>query len=208
MTKFLCYILLFTSVFNACKPKNLAATPLKPDFNKNPAYNVKPLDNEILVLLHTTLGDMKIRLFNETPKHRDNFVKLVEKGFYDSLLFHRVIKNFMIQGGDPKGDGTGGESAWGAPFPDEINVESPLYRGGYRRGLIAMANSGPNTNGSQFFILHQDYPLQPNYVIFARVTSGLDAVDAIADVPTSAGPDGEASRPQTPPVIKKVSIRP
>ena len=93
----------------------------------------------------------------------------------------------MIQGGDPAGDGTGGESAWGGTFEDEINQDSPLYRGGYRRGLVAMANAGPNTNGSQFFIMHQDYPLPPNYVIFARVTNGMDAVDALAGTPTTIG---------------------
>ena len=78
----------------------------------------------------------------------------------------------MIQGGDPTGDGSGGQSAWGPPFADEINPGSEIYRGGYRRGMVAMANSGPNTNGSQFFILHQDYPLPPSYVIFAWVTKG------------------------------------
>ena len=81
-------------------------------------------------------------------------------------------------------------------------------RDGYKRGLVAMANAGPNTNGSQFFILHQDYPLPPRYVIFARVTSGLDVVDAIAGVPTTLGADGGMSRPLTPPIIKKVTIRP
>ena len=114
----------------------------------------------------------------------------------------------MIQGGDPAGDGTGGESAWGAPFADEINPDSPLYREGYRRGIVAMANAGPNTNGSQFFIMHDTYPLPPNYVMFGRVTSGMDAVDAIAETPTTTGPDGEPSKPTTPAIIKKVTIRP
>jgi cyclophilin family peptidyl-prolyl cis-trans isomerase len=76
---------------------------------------------------------------------------LAEHGYYDGLTFHRIVKGFMIQGGDPAGDGTGGQSAWGARFADEINPQSPLYQGGYRRGLVAMANAGPNTNGSQFF---------------------------------------------------------
>jgi cyclophilin family peptidyl-prolyl cis-trans isomerase len=114
----------------------------------------------------------------------------------------------MIQGGDPLGNGTGGQSAWGPPFADEINPESALYRGGYRRGLLAMANGGPNTNGSQFFIMHADYPLQPNYVIFARVTAGMEVVDALAGVRTTLGADGEMSQPLTPPIIKTVTIRP
>jgi cyclophilin family peptidyl-prolyl cis-trans isomerase len=102
----------------------------------------------------------------------------------------------MIQGGDPVGDGTGGESAWGAPFADEIDESSSLYRGGYRRGLLAMANAGPDTNGSQFFIMHADYRLPPSYVIFARVISGMDVVDALASVPI------------TPVKITKVTVRP
>jgi cyclophilin family peptidyl-prolyl cis-trans isomerase len=96
----------------------------------------------------------------------------------------------------------------GPPFADEINEGSPLYRGGYRRGLVAMANAGPNTNASQFFILHQDYPLPPRYVIFARVTTGMDTVDALAATPTTMGSDGGKSRPLTPPIITKVTIRP
>jgi cyclophilin family peptidyl-prolyl cis-trans isomerase len=113
----------------------------------------------------------------------------------------------MIQGGDPNGDGTGGESAWGEPFADEINPASELYRNGYRRGIVAMANSGPNTNGSQFFIMHENYTLPPAYVIFARVTTGMAAVDAIASLPTVSNA-GEPSKPITPPIIKKISIQP
>jgi peptidyl-prolyl cis-trans isomerase B (cyclophilin B) len=93
-------------------------------------------------------------------------------------------------------------------FPNEINLDSALYRAGYRRGIVAMANSGPNTNGSQFFIRHDDYPLPPAYVIFARVTAGMSAVYAIVSVPTTMGSDGDMSRPVTPPVIKKVTVRP
>jgi len=160
-------------------------------------------------VIETDKGPIEIEFFEtDAPKAVENFRLLAEHGYYDGLTFHRVVKGFMIQGGDPSGNGTGGQSAWGPPFDDEINPQSALYQGGYRRGLVAMANSGPNTNGSQFFILQQDYPLPPNYVIFARVTSGLEAVDAIANTPTTQGPDGEASSPVTPPVIKKVTIRP
>ena len=144
----------------------------------------------------------------DAPKAVENFRLLAEHGYYDGLTFHRIVRGFMVQGGDPAGNGTGGLSAWGPPFADEINPASPLYQGGYRRGLVAMANAGPNTNGSQFFVMHQDYPLSPSYVIFARVTSGMDAVDAIANTRTTIGDDGGMSRPVTPQVMKKITIRP
>ena len=160
-------------------------------------------------VIDTDKGAIELELLgSDAPMAVENFRLLAEHGYYDGLTFHRVIKGFMLQGGDPAGDGTGGESAWGDTFADEINPASPLYRDGYRRGLVAMANAGPNTNGSQFFIMHDTYPLPPNYVIFARVTNGMEAVDAIAETPTTRGPDGEMSRPATPPIIKKVTIRP
>jgi cyclophilin family peptidyl-prolyl cis-trans isomerase len=160
-------------------------------------------------VIETDKGAIEIEFFAaDAPKAVENFRLLAEHGYYDGLTFHRIVKGFMIQGGDPSGDGTGGQSAWGPPFADEINPESALYRSGYRRGIVAMANAGPNTNGSQFFILHDNYPLPPNYVIFARVTAGLDVVDALASTPTTMGADGGMSRPLTPPIIKKVTIRP
>src|SRR4030095_14974539 len=114
-------------------------------------------------VMETDEGTIELELFEkDAPKAVENFRLLAEHGYYDGLTFHRVVKGFMIQGGDPSGDGTGGESAWGGTFPDEIQRDSALYRRGYRRGIIAMANSGPNTNGSQFFIMHQDYQLPPN----------------------------------------------
>jgi cyclophilin family peptidyl-prolyl cis-trans isomerase len=147
-------------------------------------------------------------LENDAPNAVENFRLLAEHGYYDGLTFHRIVKGFMIQGGDPKGDGSGGQSAWGPPFVDEITRDTPLYRGGYKRGMVAMANAGPNTNGSQFFILHQDYQLPPAYVIFAVVSNGIEVVDALAAVETKMGPNGENSKPIKPPVIKKVTIRP
>jgi cyclophilin family peptidyl-prolyl cis-trans isomerase len=160
-------------------------------------------------VIDTDKGPITIEFFAaDQPKAVENFRLLAEHGYYDGLTFHRIVKGFMIQGGDPLGNGTGGESAWGGTFADEINENSPLYHGGYRRGLLAMANAGPNTNGSQFFILHDDYPLPPRYVIFAKVTAGLDVVDAIAVTPTTMGGDGEMSRPITPPVIRKITVRP
>jgi cyclophilin family peptidyl-prolyl cis-trans isomerase len=144
----------------------------------------------------------------DAPKAVENFRLLAERGYYDNLTFHRIVKGFMIQGGDPSGNGTGGESAWGGTFEDEIKPDSPTYSNGYRRGMVAMANAGPNTNGSQFFIMHQDYPLPPAYVMFARVTKGIEVVDALAETPTTRGPDGGMSQPLTPPRMKKVTIRP
>ena len=142
------------------------------------------------------------------PKAVENFRLLAEHGYYDGLTFHRIVKGFMIQGGDPQGDGTGGQSAWGGKFADEIQPDSELYKAGYRRGIVAMANAGPNTNSSQFFIMHRDYPLPPNYVIFAKVTRGIEVVDALAESPTTMGLDRSMSQPVTPIVIRKVTIRP
>lgn len=160
-------------------------------------------------IIETDKGAIGIEFLpSDAPKAVENFRLLAEHGYYDGLTFHRIVRGFMIQGGDPAGDGTGGQSAWGPPFADEINPASALYRGGYRRGLVAMANGGRNTNGSQFFILHDDYPLPPRYVIFAKVTGGMDALDALANTPTTMGDDGGMSRPLTPPVIKKVTVRP
>jgi cyclophilin family peptidyl-prolyl cis-trans isomerase len=160
-------------------------------------------------IIDTDQGAITIEFFAAAaPNAVENFRLLAEHGYYDGLTFHRIVKGFMIQGGDPAGDGTGGQSAWGPPFADEINDQSALYRGGYRRGLVAMANAGPNTNGSQFFIMHQDYQLPPSYVIFARVTAGMEAVDALANTVTTMGADGGMSRPVAPPIIKRVTIRP
>jgi cyclophilin family peptidyl-prolyl cis-trans isomerase len=170
-----------------------------------------PSTGPLFATLETDKGAIEIELLRaDAPKAVENFRLLAERGFYNGLTFHRIVKGFMIQGGDPAGDGHGGESAWGKPFEDEIKRNSPLYQlgSGYKRGIVAMANSGPNTNTSQFFILHKDYPLAPNYTIFGRVVKGIEVVDALAELPTMRGPTGESSRPVTPPVIRKVTIHP
>ena len=160
-------------------------------------------------VLETDKGAIEIEfLATDAPKAVENFRLLAERGYYNGLTFHRIVKGFMLQGGDPLGNGRGGESAWGGVFADEIQRNSPLYKGGYKRGLLAMANMGPNTNASQFFIMHQDYPLPPVYVIFGKVIRGLEVVDALADTPTTRGNDGGMSKPVTPPVIRKVTIKP
>ena len=150
-------------------------------------------------VLHTEKGDITIELTaKKTPITVNNFVTLAKKGFYDDTIFHRVIKGFMIQGGDPKGDGTGGP---GYQFDDEF------FDGAYTRGTVAMANAGPDTNGSQFFIMHADNPLPKDYIIFGKVTSGMDVVDTIAGSPVQANFSGEASTPITPIKILTIDVK-
>jgi cyclophilin family peptidyl-prolyl cis-trans isomerase len=158
------------------------------------------------VVIETDLGTIKFELLdNEAPKTAENFRLLAERGYYNGTIFHRVIAGFMIQGGDPNGDGSGGESATGAPLPNEIDRNSPLYQGGYQRGLVAMANKGrPETGGSQFFIMHQRYPLPANYTIFGRVTEGMEVVDKIATAPNTG--TSTMNRPVTPVKINKLFI--
>src|ERR1700749_5247148 len=135
--------------------------------------------------IKTNPGRIRFELLeDESPKTAENFRLLAEAGKDDGVIFHRVINGFMIQGGDPTGTGRGGQSAWGGRFDDEINRSSELYRGAYAKGTVAMANAGPNTNGSQFFIMHTDYPLPPSYTKFGRVVEGQDIVDAIAESET------------------------
>jgi cyclophilin family peptidyl-prolyl cis-trans isomerase len=139
-------------------------------------------------VIQTNKGTIRVEMLeDEAPKTTENFITLAQRGYYDGIIFHRVIKGFMIQGGDPTGTGRGGESSWVGRFNDEINVGSEIYHTGYKAGTMAMANAGPNTNGSQFFIMHVDYPLPPSYTIFGRVTEGQDVVNAIATSPTGPG---------------------
>jgi cyclophilin family peptidyl-prolyl cis-trans isomerase len=152
--------------------------------------------------IQTNKGTIKFELLEEdAPKTTENFRMLAEQGFYDGVIFHRVIKGFMIQGGDPTGTGRGGQSAWGGKFADEIKPSSEVYQRGYKAGTVAMANAGPNTNGSQFFIMHADYPLPPSYTIFGRVTEGQDIVDAIATSETD-----RSDRPAAEVKMEKVSV--
>ncbi|MCI0442345.1 peptidylprolyl isomerase [bacterium] len=153
-------------------------------------------------VIETNKGTIRLELLEQdAPKTTENFILLAQRGYYNGIIFHRVIKGFMIQGGDPTGTGRGGQSAWGGKFDDEINEGSDVYGRGYKAGTVAMANAGPNTNGSQFFIMHVDYPLPPKYAIFGRVTEGQDVVNAIATTPTEPG-----DRPQTPVTMTKVTI--
>lgn len=151
-----------------------------------PALAIDP-SKQYVATLKTSMGDVTIELFaNEVPQTVNNFVFLAREDFYDNVPFHRIIKDFMVQTGDPTGTGRGGP---GYRFNDE-----PVRRE-YEPGIVAMANSGPNTNGSQFFIMHGARPLPKNYTIFGRVTGGLDVVDRIANVPVRPSPQGEQSIP-------------
>ncbi len=149
--------------------------------------------------MKTTAGEMEIQLnVKATPVTVNNFVFLAKKNFYENVIFHRVIKGFMIQGGDPTGTGAGGP---GYTIPDE------KFEGEYVKGTVAMARtSAPNSAGSQFFIMHDDYPLPPQYVIFGKVVSGLDVVDKIAEAPVSMSEMGEMSKPVNPVKILSVEI--
>ena len=148
--------------------------------------------------LETSLGNIVIELFTDTsPITVNNFVNLSNDGYYNDVIFHRVIKGFMIQGGDPSGTGHGDMGKYpGYDFEDEL--DNPMN---YEKGIVAMANRGPNTNGSQFFIMHEDYPLPYQYTIFGKVLSGLDVVDAIGNVQT-----GENDKPNDDVVILNIKI--
>jgi len=166
------------------------------EYSQPPALSIDT-QKKYKARLTTNVGEVVIDLFaSETPVAVNNFVFLAREGFYNGVTFHRVIKGFMIQGGDPKGDGTGGP---GYQFPDE-----PVTKD-YTRGTVAMANAGPNTNGSQFFIMHQDYDLPKNYVIFGQVAEGIETVDTIAESPVESS-GFETSKPVTPTVIETVEI--
>jgi len=140
---------------------------------------VKAMEKDTVVL-ETNQGNIEIKLMPEiAPKACENFIGLVEKGYYNGIIFHRVIANFMIQGGDPTGTGRGGSSIWGASFEDEVSSSVKFDK----KGLLAMANAGPNTNGSQFFITVAPTPwLNMKHTIFGEVISGYDVVEKIEGV--------------------------
>jgi cyclophilin family peptidyl-prolyl cis-trans isomerase len=146
--------------------------------------------------LHTNHGAIAVELFDEdAPKTVDNFVRLARDGFYDGVTFHRVIPDFMIQGGDPTGTGTGGP---GYTFEDELNEHK------VERGALAMANAGPNTNGSQFFVVTTEAApwLDGKHTVFGRVTDGMDVVDTISEIGTDAN-----DKPREPVVIERVELQ-
>ncbi|MBR6572545.1 MAG: peptidylprolyl isomerase [Clostridia bacterium] len=188
-----------------------------------------PQKNDTVAIMHTNMGDIKIKLFpNEVPRTVKNFIELSKQDYYNGIIFHRVIKDFMIQGGDPTGTGMGGESIYGEKFEDEFSVKLHNIR-----GALSMANAGPNTNGSQFFIVQADtipdgmaeqmeqltdrgFPAESiadykelggtpwldfKHSVFGQVYEGMDVVDAIADVKCGAG-----DRPLEDVIIQSIDI--
>ena len=170
---------------------------MKNEYSSPPEMTVSK-DKEYFAKISTTEGDITVQLFvDEVPVTVNNFVFLAREGFYTDVKFHRVVKDFMIQGGDPTGTGAGGP---GYSFADE-----PVTRD-YVAGTLAMANSGPNTNGSQFFIMHGNVSLPKNYTIFGLVTEGIEVVDKIANIPVTLSKQGERSVPEKEILIKSVVI--
>jgi cyclophilin family peptidyl-prolyl cis-trans isomerase len=168
-------------------------------YTQQPAMRIYP-EKSYTGVLQTNKGTIEVELFPEdAPVTVNNFVCLAEDGYYDNTPFHRIVKGFVIQGGDPTGTGSGGP---GYKFADE-----PIARD-YERGMLAMANAGPDTNGSQFFVVLEDLrgKLPKNYTIFGQVTDGIDVVEAIANTPTRTGRSGENSSPTEPVTLEKVTI--
>ena len=187
-----------------------AASTCVRDFNQsklagNTALNIQNRTVEIDV---ASFGKIHVQFYpSDAPKAVENFLRLTDSGFYDFLTFHRVSKGFVIQGGDPSGNGSGGLSAFGAPFADELNPKATSYKTGYVKGVLAMANSGSNTNSSQFFIMLADNTTLPhNYTIFGHVTMGQDVVDAIGNVPITPQMSPTDGAPVTPVVMQSVKI--
>jgi len=168
-----------------------------PQWSSKPSSTIDPARTYTATIV-TNKGTFAINLLaSEAPIAVNSFVCLARAGFYDGVVFHRIVARFVIQGGDPLGTGTGGP---GYRFDDE-----PVTRA-YSKGTVAMANSGPDTNGSQFFVCLADVGLPPDYTIFGEVTSGIETVDAIAAVETELGGDGQLSSPLEPVIMESVTI--
>jgi cyclophilin family peptidyl-prolyl cis-trans isomerase len=162
-----------------------------------------------IAIIETTMGTIEAELYREdAPKTVENFVRLAEKKYFNGIIFHRVAKGFVIQGGDPTGTGAGGKSIYGKEFEDELNPSTPSFKAGYLHGVLAMANRGPNTNTSQFFIMLKDVPRMPkNYTIFGKVVKGLDIVDKIGDVDITPQMGPTDGKPKVDVKMKSVTIR-
>lgn len=152
-------------------------SPVSSPTSKGKTMNEEKISASIV----TEKGTIELELYpKDAPKTVENFVGLAKKGYYDGVTFHRVVDGFVIQGGDPTGTGRGGTSIYGAKFEDELNPDTTSFKNGYKEGVLAMANAGPDTNGSQFFIMLDDNDTLPHaYTIFGKVTKGLDVVHKI-----------------------------
>lgn len=169
-----------------------------------------------IAVVQTNMGTFEFELYrNDAPKTVENFVQLAEKEYFDGQRFHRVAKGFVIQGGDPQSKdlskmsawGTGGESIYGKDFEDELKPGTTSAREGYKKGVVAMANRGPNTNTSQFFVCIADVGLPHSYTIFGKVVKGLDVVEQIGKVEIVAARGGSDGRPKQDVMMEKVTIR-
>ena len=211
------YILIFILFFYGCsnlsvQDDNIVESNIVLDENSNnegdksmvsktyasPPEMLIDTSKSYTAVIETSMGSMSVEFYTDTaPNTVNNFIFLARDGYYDNVIFHRVINEFMIQGGDPSGTGHGDMGTYpGYKFSDELNNPIP-----YERGILAMANSGPDTNGSQFFVMHQDYPLPYQYSIFGKVTEGFEVIDKIATTPTDA-----SDRPVEDITIIKISI--
>ena len=190
------FLFCLTAVVGCAGPGSKTAEKTEPVKADTPLPPADPNKKNSLAVFETSMGTFKVELFEDkAPRTAQNFISLVNKGFYNGLIFHRVIDGFMIQGGDPKGNGTGGP---GYVIPDEFHKD--LKHTG--AGILSMANAGPNSGGSQFFITLDATPwLDGKHAIFGKVVEGLDVVKAIGKVKT-----GAQDRPQTDVVMKKVTI--
>jgi cyclophilin family peptidyl-prolyl cis-trans isomerase len=183
------------AIFQSPTPTPIQTLNNQPSEAPLSAYQME----NVTATIKTGKGNIEISFYpKDAPNAVANFIKLTKQGFYSGVIFHRVIKGFMIQGGDPTGTGTGGP---GYQFADELNPSTPSYQAGYKKGVVAMANSGPNTNGSQFFIMLADYPLGNNYTIFGKVIKGQEVVDEIGNAQTGAN-----DRPVDPVKMDSVTI--
>lgn len=194
-------IALVSSVFGQSKVDTSGATAKsKPPKPKK--------EHRMIAEIVTTFGTIEAELYEkDAPKTAANFAGLAKEGYYNGIIFHRVVPGFVIQGGDSTGTGRGGKSIYGHEFEDELNPETKSYQEGYKRGVLAMANRGPNTNTSQFFILLADQMGMPkNYTIFGKVFKGMDIVDKIAAVEL-VPPGARDGSPKVAVVMKKVSVK-
>ncbi len=168
-------------------------------FSQQKKDKKKMVESMTVAIIQTNMGTIELELFaDKTPKTVENFVGLANKGYYNGVIFHRVIDNFMIQGGDPTGTGRGGQSLWGGKFEDEFVPELKHDS----EGILSMANAGPNTNGSQFFITLVPTPwLDGRHTVFGKVIKGMDVVKAIGKVPRN-----QQDRPLKDVVMEKVTI--
>jgi cyclophilin family peptidyl-prolyl cis-trans isomerase len=189
---------------------NTAADSCVRDFKPEVLKEAQAPTEQFVTFTVKDYGTFKIQLFpKDAPKASENMARLAKAGYYDCLTFHRVAHNFVVQTGDPTGTGSGGDSAFGGTFADELNPATPSFKTGYVKGTVAMANSGPNTNNSQFFITLTDANamLGKLYTIFGKVVSGQDVIDKIGKVEVEAGPFGSGDgAPLVPVVIEKAVL--